>query len=312
VCIHKEGSLKSAKVKGNGKPMIQGIVGKQGLNESDLAHIRELAEKCKLQDGFEVKLNWGLIDHRPPNQINDFCYYHQGNLVGYVPLDGFGDEYEVTGLVLPSYRRQGIFRQLLTSAHLEAFQRGAKQLLLVCYPAFPAEKTVAEAFEGKYFFSEYHLEVAVNELPIEWTAGGLRLAQVKQEECGELSRLLSLSFGAEKWSSEEKLRQNLEEAGSHYFFAKLGEETIGQIGVITEGKGIYIRGVGLVPTYRGKGYGRQLLATTLKQMFAEGYRHFELDVVTANRQALSLYQVCGFRETNVYNYYLLSNLGRAH
>ena len=40
-------------------------------------------------------------------------------------------------------------------------------------------------------------------------------------------------------------------------------------------------------------------------MLAEGHTRFELDVETENNQALSLYQSCGFHETDVYDYYVV-------
>ena len=69
------------------------------------------------------------------------------------------------------------------------------------------------------------------------------------------------------------------------------------------GDGIYIRGFGIVPERRQRGYGRQLLAATMQLMLAEGQKHFALDVATDNMRALTLYASCGFRETEAYDYH---------
>jgi ribosomal protein S18 acetylase RimI-like enzyme len=285
--------------------MQEGLVRKAGLSEADLAEIRQLFDICGRYDGFEAKLNWGLLDNRARNEINDFCYYKDGRLVGYVPLDGFGSEYEVTGLVQPEYRRQGIFRQLMTATLQDTARRPVRQVLLVSYRAFPAEKAVAAAFGGQYENSEYRMVATPETLPGRWPSGELKLVQVKLEDLGELARLLKLSFSEDGWNVEENLRRDFQERQSRYFFARLRDQNIGQLGVIEEGEGVYIRGVGIEPDYRGQGYGRQLLAAVVQAMLAEGHRHFELDVVTENRNALSLYQSCGFREANVYDYYKL-------
>ncbi len=286
--------------------MRQGLIEKRGLTTEDISEIRELAESCNKYDGFEVKLNWGMLSIRKSDAVNDFCYYDQGQLVGYLPLDSFGNEYEITGLVLPAYRRQAIFRQLFTYALPQAINRQATRLLLVAYKAFSAAPLVAQAFGGEYNFSEYRMEAEATDLAAAVKPSGeLKLIEVTIKDLSELRRLLALSFDDKGWGSEEELRRDIEAVGSRYLFARLGAENIGQIGMLAEGPGIYIRGVGIVPTYRGKGYGRQLLAGTVQMLLSEGQRHFELDVVTQNQQALTLYTSCGFKELNVYDYYTL-------
>lgn len=69
------------------------------------------------------------------------------------------------------------------------------------------------------------------------------------------------------------------------------------------GDSLYIRGFGIVPERRRRGYGRHLLAATLQLMLSEGHRRFALDVATDNPQALSLYVACGFREKEAYAYH---------
>jgi ribosomal protein S18 acetylase RimI-like enzyme len=91
--------------------------------------------------------------------------------------------------------------------------------------------------------------------------------------------------------------------GSRYYHALARDEIVGQIGVLFEADQLYIRGVAILPEHRRRGHGRQMLAATVTAMLAEGQTHFALDVATDNERALTLYHSCGFRETNIYDYY---------
>ena len=101
----------------------------------------------------------------------------------------------------------------------------------------------------------------------------------------------------------QRMANRFDDPGSRYYRAFVRDELVGQIGVLFEEEQLYIRGVAILPEYRRHGYGRQMLAATVAAMFAEGQRHFSLDVATDNERALGLYQSCGFHETNVYEYY---------
>jgi len=114
---------------------------------------------------------------------------------------------------------------------------------------------------------------------------------------------IPLTFEDARWSAADALLRELENPAKRYFIARLDGEAIGQIGIITTAERVYIRAVGIAPQWRHRGFGRQLLAATLRTQRNEGRQTFELDVATDNRRALSLYTSCGFRETNIYDYY---------
>lgn len=282
--------------------MHEGLIKKHALTEADLAQIRVLAEVCNRTDGINLKLNWSLMQNRDPAQGGDFCYYDSRQLVGYVPLDGFGDQYEITGMVLPAYRRQGIFQRLFDAARQEARNRYTRTLLLVNYRASQSGNAVVKRLELPYSFSEYHMEVDAAHLP-SLPPSQIQLVDVTSDNVADLSRLLALNFGATEWNSIQSLEKELKRPETLYFLAELDQVRIGHIGVVKHANGVYIRAVGIAPEWRQRGYGRQLLATLVQRMLAEGHSHFELEVETDNSKALSLYQACGFSNTIIYDYY---------
>lgn len=281
---------------------LTGLVRKRGLGESDLGEIKALEEACNHAEDIRIKFNWGMMRERDGSYDSDFCFYEQGRLVGYAPLDGFGGAFEVTAAVLPASRRQGVFVALFAAACHEARIRQACELLLVSYPASTAGTAVVQRLALPYKNSEYRMEAAVDTIP-PLAPNLVTLETVDAATVADLSKLLAVSFGDSRWNDPEMLLKELERANKRYFLAKLDGRVIGQIGVIVENRSVYIRAVGIAPEWRHQGYGRQLLATTVQQMLTEGQTHFALDVATENRQALALYQSCGFHETTAYDYH---------
>ena len=301
---HLKGAL--AQDHSNNGSALSGLVAKEGLDPGDVTQVRVLADEVRRVDSVGLKLNWQARNPHVPHQVSDFCYYDGGHLVGYVPLDGDGDELEVTAAVLPSHRRQGVFRLLLDAARREAQRRKARRLLLVGYPSSQSGTAAVQALGLRYVFSEYRMEADADGLPL-LDPGQVRLVQVDQSGVTELALLRALSFGDDT-RSPEALLVELDAPGVRYFLAEQDGEHIGQIGVVDIGvvdigDGIYFRALGIVPERRQRGYGRQLLAATVQLMLKEGHKHFGLDVATDNARALTLYETCGFRATESYDYY---------
>ena len=126
------------------------------MTESDFTQIRELEIICNQAEKIAVKLNWGLMKMREPGKTSDFCHYAQGKLVGYMPVDGFGDQFEITAIVHPDYRRQGILQLLQWRKKSNSPQR--RRLLLVNYRNSVSGNALVAALGLPYHNSEYHME----------------------------------------------------------------------------------------------------------------------------------------------------------
>lgn len=65
----------------------------------------------------------------------------------------------------------------------------------------------------------------------------------------------------------------------------------------------FICGFGILPDFRGKGYGKSALKEALCLINGKNIYNIELDVECKNNTALNLYKSCGFEEKSVMNYY---------
>ncbi len=287
---------------------------KQGLSSEEFTAIEALARDCEQHDGARLKIVWEMMRSRPAGETNDFCFYEDGALAGYLGFDPSGAKIEVTGMVRPESRRHGIGRALAAAAIAECRRRQATRLLLVCVRASTAGAPFAAAIGARHTESEYRMElnaaggIAPRSSPVQ-----IRLAM--PDDAALLARFHRESFGYDSAGARDYASRVLTEPGSRVFIASLAAQTkepsgtapfiepIGAIGVITEDGSAYLRGFSILPEHRGRGYGRQTLSMAVAALAEEGFAHQMLDVETENDNALGLYESCGFQQTNCYDYY---------
>ncbi|GAC1360455.1 MAG: GNAT family N-acetyltransferase [Ktedonobacteraceae bacterium] len=283
-----------------------GLYQRQGLTQTELAEIETLATTCEAYEHLHMKLNWDTLHSRPKDQTNDFLYYENGVLVGFVAFFSFNpSEGEVSGMVHPDHRRKGIFTQLFMVACQECQRRNIPTLLLIVEHEATSGQGFAASLKPRYQHSEYKMELTeARTLPELDSRLHLRLA--KPEETPILAHITAISFDMSEQDVTWYAEKMAEDTKNRVYIATLDETYIGKLDVSLNKNEAYIAGFGVLPPYRGRGYGRQILAQTIREIFATGQHHVVLEVATENKNALSLYQSCGFREISSYDYYSLS------
>ncbi|QHQ60405.1 GNAT family N-acetyltransferase [Anaerocolumna sedimenticola] len=84
---------------------------------------------------------------------------------------------------------------------------------------------------------------------------------------------------------------------------ELNEKIIGKICIEYTDSSAYIFGFGILPDFRGKGYGRAALLAAIRMCHQNNFYDIELDVACKNNTALNLYTSCGFELQSAMNYY---------
>lgn len=161
---------------------------KQILSEQEQQEIRELADVCNLLDGIQLKLNWVSLQTRSEEETNDFLVYNDaGDLIGYLGMYVFcSSEAEISGMVHPRYRRQGIFRKLVDAALAECRLRDIPKVLFICHHASASGKAFLMEAGTTYKMSEHWMRCdCVDALEVERSsvlAIEIRAAHVEDTE----------------------------------------------------------------------------------------------------------------------------------
>lgn len=285
---------------------------KQGINK--ITHITEtvrhqvetLAAACRQVEPIAMSL---YLEESPvgSDDTNQFAFWQDDELVGFVVLFG-NDPIEIIGMVRPEYRRKGIGRALLQTAIAEGERRGETQALLICEGSSSSGQAFVEAVGGTYRFAEYRMVLDRDRFAR--SQRGEETVILQQATIDDLEQLVALRIAAIEGQSEQGIRQYtqtyLQRADQRFFIGLLDGKPIGTLRVDEDGTTAGIYAFVVLPELRGRGYGRQILLQTLDRLVAEDWETIMLEVETQNRNALRLYERCGFQETTTYHYYHLA------
>lgn len=295
-----------------------GLYKRRSLSSSELGEIAQLADLCNQFESLHLKLNWNTLRSRHTDKFNDFLYYEAGQLVGFLPIFNFNSgEAEVSGMVHPDYRRRGIFTALLQAARTEMKKRHISALLFIVERASQSGKLFAASLGARYSFSEY--KMTFYEPPASILEGRLHFRKAGREDIHALAHITAVSFGLSEHSQENwYISVGMNNENRRIYIAFLDEQPVGKLDVAFLPEEISIAGFGVLPAYRGHGYGREILTRTIQDVRAGFEQHLPgdqhdlerppivLEVAVENSAALSLYHSCGFKETSIYDYYVLN------
>lgn len=132
----------------------------------DLIHLLQLHCSNEDQIALKLELDYKLsdaanrTDKANLHDINEFMYFSSAQLVGYIGIAAFGGasaSLEVTGMVHPNYRRQGIFSKLFELALAECRRRNAGSILLLCDRKSASGQKFLEKAGAVYSVSEFEM-----------------------------------------------------------------------------------------------------------------------------------------------------------
>ena len=287
------------------------ICSKQYISENEYKEINQLQEICRLQDKTNLKLeiDYKINMSRNPkidlNVLNEFLYYIDNILVAYLGISSFGGTNigEINGMAHPDYRRKGLFKTLCKLAIDECQKRNFNKLLLLSDGNSISGIEFIKAVHGIYDFSEYRMQV-LNKTTLE-SSNSIRLRKAVNLDGKEIARQNAVYFNdsveSECYPDEE------EELNEITYLVEREEKIIGKIKVDYSDHSAFISGVGIMPDFRSKGYGKAALIEALLLINNKNIYETELDVECKNNTALNLYKSCGFEEKSVMNYYMYKN-----
>ena len=283
-----------------------GLLAKQTLTPGEIAEISRLIDICNEYDGLRMRIGLEMLRDRPGDETNDFLYYVDGQLVGYLEAESYGrKEKELTGMVHPDFRRQGIFTTLFTAAKEELQQRGVQKLIFVCEHKSESGRAFLATTGAELAYAEHEMWLGTFHERGRRTEG----LSMRRAYTGDIDSIVSLlatdsgNFeGVKEWVTGVMGKPD----EFWFFLATLNGQLLGTVRLdfMEEVIGIYAFEVRL--GYRGLGYGREMLEQLIHIAKAESNKPIMLDVETDNTNAIGLYLSCGFEVKTTYDYYELS------
>lgn len=284
---------------------IQGLVRKQTLTEAEAAAIEQLITTCNNYEGLHMRIDVGALRQRPANEANDFLYYEDGMLVGFLYVEGWGSrDRELVGMVHPDQRRSGIFSTMLAAAKEECRQRDVQKLILVCEHFSKSGRAFIDAIKAQLEYSEHEMVLGTF-LERRKFHKGLTIREANKHDLDAIVSILATDSGNIE-SISQWVAKLFDEPTSCFYLATLDEKPLGclRLDFMSDQVGIYAFEVRL--GYRGLGFGRHILEEAIRTIRSESQKRIMLDVETDNMNAIGLYLSCGFEIKTTYDYYNLN------
>lgn len=288
------------------------IIMKEKLTQKDYDEIYHLESICleKDQTSLKLELDYKLSRAKWDGEMlkvnNEFMYYENNLLIGYIGICQFGSSpLEINGMVHPDFRKRGIFKKLYEKVKEEFFKRSCEKILLLSDHYSLSGQEFIKTTEAIYDNSEYemYLKNTVNQTEF---SNKIALRRATNQDARELALQNAIYSGATFDEGQITLPEDEEKSGFTIFIAELNSKIIGKVHLeLNQGiSGIY--GFGVLPQYRGMGYGREILIGSIIKLQERNAQEIMLQVATKNNNALNLYKSCGFEVTSTMDYYAIT------
>jgi len=281
-----------------------------GLSAQQVSQVRVLAGLCEARDGYsmEARLDFGTLETRPEGSPSDVLWYENGQLVGFAGICGYGDpsKVEASILVHPDFRRRGIGRLMARAVVRECHKRGVRRLLLVVPQESREGAEFARAMGTQHSHSEYTMDLDVKRIPpFERAPDPVELRPAGAEDVPIMAAIVASAFAEPTQEEEQALVRLMKDPSRITYLATQDGRPVGVIqSAVSDGRAFVVH-FAVRPEMQGKGIGRQMLLAIVHGLLNSGSQWITIEVETDNRNALSLYERCGFVTVNATDYELL-------
>ncbi len=287
---------------------------KQNIDHHDYADINKLQKLCFEVDKTSLKLEIDYKLSRAEGEkgalkdINEFLYYSNTELIGYIGIGYFGGvTLEVNGMVHPEFRRKGVFRRLFRLVNDEWVKRKVQNMLLLSDNNSVSGQEFIKSTEARYELTEYEMLLSRNAKQ-DRLQNKVALRKADNKDAREIAYQDSIYSEVEFKEEDIIMPEDDEKCGMVTYLAEVDMKIIGKVRLEVSNSndvgGIF--GLGVLPDYRGKGYGREILIGAIDKLKKTNSKDIMLQVAANNSNALNLYKSCGFVETSVMDYFKIS------
>jgi ribosomal protein S18 acetylase RimI-like enzyme len=280
------------------------------VTEDLIKEIRALEETCKQHDDLEGNVFLDTTMNFNQDMKNTFLLYNDSKLISFLFVFApNSNEGEISAYTLPEYRRKGYFKTLLERAENELKTYNVSDILFVNETKSKNGKAAVRKLKGEYEFTEYLLrynnsfDKEINELSYK-----LQMIRPELDDLEEIIKANQAVFNDSVHDAKSMVMNTLESQNRTQYAFMLDSKIIGIGCVCEEENEVSIFGLGVLPEYQGRGFGREVLFLIIRKLLNQGRINIVLEVNSTNEKAYKLYRKSGFDIETSYDYYRKSIL----
>lgn len=272
---------------------------------SVIDEVRIAEELCRQHDSHRGSISLDSSFNFRQDLKNVFLLYDHLKIVSVLSIFApTRQEAEVTAFTIPAFREKGCFKMLFEEAAAEIKRCGITEILFVCEPSSLSGQAVLKKLNARYDFTEYSMKYfeLSSSLTVKNSARGI-MSIANAENTEEIVVLREKVFGDCHDDAKAIVHNTFEsKKREQYIFFCFGQN-VGIVSVFVEDTEASIHGFGIIPEYRGKGLGKEMLLQITKNLINKGYKDIIIEVDSKNQVAFELYKMCGFKVAVSYDYF---------
>ena len=280
------------------------IQARNKLSQEELSEAKKLINCCQNYDGTYRDPYLSNMLNFDPNMPAFFLYYEKGELVGLLTVYADDQDVEVTILVHPDHRRQGIARALYRSFEketasypIESVTFQTERVFLDRYPDFVSNWGLVEDEDTETWLGKDRRPYPLEKL------SNLEVLLADSSYQDQISQLKFQAFSEEHESREvvdRYVAEALKDPESRLYILLKNDQVIGTCTIDLSSDTNYLYGLAIAELERGKGYGSYLAKNLVNQLIEQNDKAFQIAVEDSNVAAKSLYEKIGFvKQTQV-------------
>ena len=280
------------------------IQARNKLSQEELSESKKLINCCQNYDGTYRDPYLSNMLNFDPNMPAFFLYYEKGELVGLLTVYADDQDVEVTILVHPGHRHQGIARALYRSFEketasypIESVTFQTERIFLECHPDFASNWGLVEDEETETWLGKDRRPYPLA------TVSNLDVLLADRSYQDQISQLKFQAFSEEHESKEvvdRYVAKALKDPESRLYILLKNGQVIGTCTVDLSTNTNYLYGLAIAELERGQGYGSYLAKSLVNQVIEQNDKEFQIAVEDSNVGAKRLYEKIGFvKQTQV-------------
>ena len=274
------------------------------LTEKERKAAKALIASCQAYDQTFREPYLSNMLNFDPNMPAFFLYYQEGELLGLLTVYADDEDVEVSILVDPSHRRQGVGRAMYRSFEKE----------MVAYPIRSVTFQTERVFLDRHPDLASHWGVVEDEETETWlgrdktpyaldSRSDVKVLLADLAYVKEIAQLHHQAFSDPEETldvSRRYITEALKDSDGLLYILLKEAQVIGVCTVDLSGNSNYLYGLAIAEAYRGQGYGSYLVKSVVNQLIAQNDKAFQIAVEDSNIGAKRLYENIGFvKQTQV-------------